>query len=427
VSAIGDVGTPNDADLSKFYEAHPDLFRAPEYRSFAVASLAPAALEQPGEIPLDRLRKEYDQRKDEFETPEQRNIQQILSPSEDKAKEAEAALAAGKDWKEVATTIAGQDPDTIDLGLLNRQEIPHELGDVAFELPLNQASPPIKTPLGWHILRVVKIEPATTKSFEEAKAQIEAGLKLEEVVDRLDKIANQADDALASGAALVDVAAKFGLKMLDVAAADEAGRDPDGKPVALPAASEEILKTVFATQQGDTSRITDAKDNSIFAVHVAKVTPPQVKPLAEVKNVAVAGWQAERKREAAAKEAAALATAVTPDLGLAKVAGDKKLTLLPAVSLSRSEAPGSTTPAALVAKLFAAKPGEVITISDATGAYTAQLKEIQSPETVPEAAAARLADQLTGEARGDIAGEFTEALRRRFPVEIQRAALDRMF
>jgi peptidyl-prolyl cis-trans isomerase D len=427
VSAVGTVGTPSQEALKKFYEAHPDLFRAPEYRSFTVASLAPTDFEQPGPIAEEKLRQEYDQRKDEFDTPEQRDIQQILAPSEDKAKAAEAALAAGKDWKEVATTIAGQNPDTIDLGLLNRQAIPHELGDVAFELPLNKPSQPVKSPLGWHILRIVKIEPGTTKSFEEAKPRIEADLKLREATDRLDKIANQADDALAGGATLAEVAAKFGLKTLNVAATDEGGRDPQGKPVALPVASDEILKTAFATNAGDTSRITDTKDGSIFAVHVDTITPPQVRPLAEVKATAVAGWQAEQKRETATKEAAALAAAVTPDLPLAKVAGDKGLPLLPGVKLGRNAAPGSTTPPALVAKLFAAKPGDTVTVSDATGAYAAQLKEIQSPATIPEAAAAKLADQLAGDARGDIASQFSKALRQRFPVEIQRTALDRMF
>ena len=103
------------------------------------------------------------------------------------------------------------------------------------------------------------------------------------------------------------------------------------------------------------------------------------------------------------------------------------MTLLPASPLSRGEAPGQTVSPALVAKLFAAKSGDVVTASDETGAYTAQLKEIQSPETIPDAAAAGLSDQLAGEAKVGITGEFTEALRHRFPVAIQHEALDRMF
>ena len=91
-AAITDVGQPSEAELTKFYEANLDLFRAPEYRGFTLASLSPSDLPAPAEIPEDKLRAEYEQRKEEFETPEQRQIQQILAPSEEKAKEAEAAL-----------------------------------------------------------------------------------------------------------------------------------------------------------------------------------------------------------------------------------------------------------------------------------------------------------------------------------------------
>jgi len=266
-----------------------------------------------------------------------------------------------------------------------------------------------------------------TQSFEQTKAQIATELKRQNAADRLDKIGNQADDALAGGGALADVAAKYQLKTTTVEAADEGGKDPHDKAIALPVTADEVLKTVFATNQGDTSRITDMKDGSIFAVHLDKVTPPQVRPLAEVKSEAVAAWQAEQKREAATKRAEALAGAVNPGVPLAKAAADKRLTLVAATPLSRSATPGQNVSPALVAKLFAAKPGDIVTASDDNGAYAAQLREIQSPETIPDAAAAGLSDQLASEARVGIAGEFTEALRHRFPVEIQREALDRMF
>jgi peptidyl-prolyl cis-trans isomerase D len=427
VTGVKDVGQPSEADLTKFYETHPDLFRAPEFRAFAVASLAPADVAKPEDIQESKVREEYQQRKDEFETPEQRQVQQILSPSEEKAKEAEAALAAGKDWKDVATTIAKQDPETIDLGLLKRTEMPQIIADVAFELPLEKPSEPIKTPLGWHILRVVKIEPAATQTFEQAKPQIEAEMAQQAAIDRLEKLGNKVDDALAGGAPLADTAAKFGLKVTNVAAADVNGADPDSKPVALPLAKDEILKTAFSTEQGDTSRVSQTQDGAIFAVRVEKVIAPQVRPLAEVKDKAVAAWQAEQKRESVSKEAEALAAAVKPELPLAKVAGDKKLTVTPSAPLSRDAQNAAPAPPALISKLFAAKKGDVVTANDGSGAYVAQLKEIQIPENPADTAITGLSDQLAGEARVDAVGEFTEALRRRYPVEIKRDALDRMF
>ena len=427
VAGVKDVGQPSDADLAKFYETHPDLFRAPEYRAFTVGSLAPEEVVRPGDIPENKVREEYEQRKDEFETPEQRDVQQILSPSEEKAKEAAAALDAGKDWKEVATTIAKQDPESIDLGMMKRQDLPQQLAEVVFELPLNRPTDPIKTPLGWHILRVVKIEPAATQSFEQAKPQIQAELAQQEGIDKLEKLGNKVDDALAGGMPLADAAAKFGLKLATVAAADSNGADPDGKPVALPAGKEEMLKTAFSTEQGDTSRVAQTQDGAIFALHVDKVTPPQVRPLAEVRDKAVAAWQAEHKRETVTKQAEELAAAVKPDVPLAKVAADKKLSVTPSPPLSRDAQNAAPAPAALVSKLFAAKKGDVVTATDASGAYVAQLKEVQVPENPSDDVVSGLTQQLAGEARSDVAGAFTEALKRRYPVDIKRDALDRMF
>ena len=62
------------------------MFRAPEYRGFTLASLSPADLKPEAEIPEDTLRSAYEERKDEFHVPEQRQIEQILAPTEEKAK-----------------------------------------------------------------------------------------------------------------------------------------------------------------------------------------------------------------------------------------------------------------------------------------------------------------------------------------------------
>jgi peptidyl-prolyl cis-trans isomerase D len=426
-AGAADVGQPSEDDLTRFYDAHPDLFRAPEYRAFTLVSLSPSDLSQGIEVSEARLKDEYDQRQDEFVLPERRDVQQILAPSEEKAKEAEAALSAGRDWAEVATTIAGQKPDTIDLGLTKRDEMPKELGDVAFELPLDKASEPIRSPLGWHILRVVKIEPPATQSFAEVKAKLEAEVARREAVDRVYKLANRVDDALAGGATLDDAAAKFGLKKTVVDAVDEAGQDRDGKTVPLPVAPAEVVKLAFATEQGRASRVTETADDAIFALRVDKVTAPAVRPLAEVKDKAIAAWREEQQRDRVTKEAEALAAAAGPDKALAALAAEKGLKATTTAPFLRSPGRDSTVAPALVAKLFAAKPGEAVTAEDASGAFVAQLTQVQTPDQVPEAAAAQLSRELAAGLQRDLGEEFTQALRAQFPVDIKRAALDQMF
>jgi peptidyl-prolyl cis-trans isomerase D len=426
-ASVADVGQPGEQQLKSFYDGHPDLFRAPEYRTFTLASLGPSDLAKDIEIPEAKLKEEYDQRRDELQIPERRQVEQILAPSEEKAKEAEAALAAGKDWKEVATTIAGQDPDTIDLGLLRRDEMPGALADVAFELPLDKPSQPVKTPLGWHILRVVKMEPPVAQTFEQAKPKLEADLANQEAADRIYKIANNVDDALAGGATLSDAAAKFGLKLTTVAAVDVAGHDPADKPVELPISPHDVLKTAFATNEGQTSRVTETSDNGIFVLRTDKVIPSHVKPLDEVKEKAVADWQADKRREMVSEQAKELAAAVTSETRLAAVAAEKGLKATTSQPFTRTPGRDEGLPPPLIGKLFAAKLGEVVTASDANGSYIAQLDGVQRPENPPQTATAGLSRQLDAAQQADLAEEFTQALRARFPVEIHRDVLDRLF
>jgi peptidyl-prolyl cis-trans isomerase D len=426
-AAVGNVGPPSAADLKAYYEAHKDLFRAPEYRGFKIASLSPDDVKSSAPIAEDKLHQAWEQRKDAFGKPEERDIEQILAPSEAVAKQAEAALKAGKSWNEVATKIAKQAPDTIDLGLLSQKEILPALGDAAFKSPLNTPTPPIKSPLGWHILRVTKIVPATTLTFAEAKPKLENQLKTEDAVNRLATIGNNADDGLAGGLSLAADAQKFGLKLMTVPAVDQQGLGPDGKHVKLPVGSDDVVKTVFATNEGDTSRVTDTSGGAIFAVTVNKIMPPAAQPLSQVKDKVAADWRAEQRRAIAEKNARALAATVSPSQPLAQAAAAKGLSLLKVGPLVRTPLPGEAVPPELIARLFTAKPGAVVTVNDADGAYTAQLKAIDTPTTVPAGPAASISQQLADEARLDIAKQYTDGLRRDFTVSVNQAVLDRMF
>ena len=103
------------------------------------------------------------------------------------------------------------------------------------------------------------------------------------------------------------------------------------------------------------------------------------------------------------------------------------MTVQSGVTLGRTPESGQSFPPALVSKLFAAKPGDAVFVADESGGYAAQLKDVQVPQTIPDDEAAKLAQQITGEMRLDAAGEFTQGLRRRYPVDINREELDRVF
>ncbi len=302
LSAAANIAPPTDDQLTKFYNDHPDMFRAAEYRSFTVASLAAGDLEGGIKISDDQLKAAYQDHKEDFNVPEERDVQQILAPSEDKAKAVETALAGGEDFQKAATEIAGQDPSTVDLGLVKEDDLPKELAQPTFSLPLNKPSDPIKSELGWHIVRVVKIEPPKTMSFDDAKDQLDKQVIAEKAADQLDDIANKADDALAGGALSRRRRQKFGLKLTTIADTDASGRRPSRQTGHLAGRhGREVLKYgLLDTNANETSRITaieDAGQGDFRRPSPSTRSPrPAVKPLARcVKDQAVAVWQAQEK------------------------------------------------------------------------------------------------------------------------------------
>jgi len=428
-NAVGDVGEPDDRTLNTFYDQHQDQFRAPERRAFTVATLSPAEIALGIKIPQDKLEAEYKARGDEFREPERLELQQILVPDEAKAKQAEDALKSGKDFAAVAHDVAGETPDAINLGSLKRDDFPSpQLADAAFALKPGEVSAPVKTTFGWHILRLVSIKPEEVQSFDKAKDKLASDLAGAQAADEIAKTANAIDDALAGGAKFPEIVQKFGLKTLKVQDVDSSGHDPAGKEIELPESGAAILQTAFATAAGQTSDLKDAQDQGYYLVSVEKVTPAAVLPLAQIRDKVVAQWQESERQARLAKLGQDIANAVNGGQSLEDVAALHGLKPFTTAALVRT-ASDKQIPPTLLAKLFAGKRGEAVTApaEGNGGAIVAVVKELLPPDpaqaNTQKTAIAREVEQAM---RGDVMSEFSQALRGRYPVSIDQAALDRL-
>ena len=91
-------------------------------------------------------------------------------------------------------------PADTDLGLLSRDQVPlPELAEAAFLLDSGTISRPIKTDLGWHIVRVGEIQQATVQPLREVRDEIRRVLAEDKAVDELFGLANRFEDALGGG------------------------------------------------------------------------------------------------------------------------------------------------------------------------------------------------------------------------------------
>ncbi len=425
-SAVPAGPAPTEEQLAAFHDSHEDAFRKPEQRSFSLALLRIDDIAATIKIPDDKLKEEYDARHNEFHTAEERDLQQLLLPDEAKAKAAKAALDAGRDFAAVAKETANADAASTDLGWVKRDDLPPELATAAFALPQGKASDPVQTSFGWHILRVNGIKPEAVQSFEAVKDRLAQEVARDQAGDQIAKTANDIDDALAAGTPFAAVAQKFALKTQTIASIDAQGRGADGKQVELPQPADAVLHAAFATDADQNSPLTELGQDGYFIVHVDKVTPSEVQPLAAAHDQAVALWQADQKQQALAKLADTMVAEVNGGKSLKDAAAARKLTVTTTPPLQRN---GSTPaiPPALVVAMFGAKQGGAVSAPSGDDYALAQVETIEPADPAKDAAAVKeLSGALSDEMRNDTLSAFDQALRTHFPVVINQANLDRL-
>lgn len=425
-SAVPAPPAPTEGQLAAFHDAHQDAFRAPETRDVKLATLRIDDLAAGIKIPEDKLKDAYQARQGEFHTPEQRQLEQMLLPDESKAKAAKAALDAGQDFAAVAKAQTGADAATTELGWVKRDDLPASLADTAFALKEGGTSDPVQSSFGWHILRLTGIKPEITEPFDTVKAKLAQEMARDQAGDEISRTANAIDDALAGGASFADVAQKFGMKTESLTGIDAQGQSADGKEVALPQPRDPILHAAFATDRGQTSQLTELGEDGYFLVEVDKVVPAAVKPLAETHDQAVNLWQQDQRATGLTQLADSIAKEVEGGKSLKDIAQSRKLTLTTTPPLERTG--GSTAiPPALVAKLFGAKSGEVVSAAAGDNMIIAQLASVQPADPAQDkAAVAQLSGQLGTAMQSDMLDAFDQALRAKFPVDVKQANLDRL-
>jgi peptidyl-prolyl cis-trans isomerase D len=415
---------PDEAALAAFHKKNPALFTAPEYRRIVALQLDPAEVAATIEPPEKRLRDEFEFRRRALSVPERRELQQVLVQDEAVARKIAAALQEGQSLEKAAQDVAKAKPS--DLGKLRRTDLTPALAEAAFALPRDGVSAPVNDPLGWHLIRVVSIEPGREPTFDELRQKIRDDMARDLAIDILNKQTNQIEDALAGGATIEETAVKVGARPIRIPAMDVQGRDSGGRKVSGIPKDPKFIEVAFATPAGQVTTLEETADGGFFVLRVDSVTAPALKPLAAVRTEAVSAWKRQQLLDATRKRAEAVRTDASGLGGIDKAAarhGLKAVTSKPFTRFVRD--PSSPVSDALAAEAFRAKPGDIMLAPGPDGYLVGQLRQVIAAEPGKNAEEARLLrTQLANALAQDIAGQYLAALKQRYPVTIIRAAVD---
>ncbi|MDH3918978.1 MAG: SurA N-terminal domain-containing protein, partial [Rhodospirillales bacterium] len=319
--SLPELPAPSTADLEKIHDENADRFQAPEYRSVTLIRLEAEDLAKEVSVSEDDLRAEFEARQEEFRVPEKRAVEQIVYLDETAASDAKRQLDGGTAFAEVSRSTQGKDP--VGLGLMSRDDMAAQLpvlADTAFALDAGASSVPVQSPFGWHILHVSKIEPGREPDFDAVRDELAGDLAMRESVDRMVEIANELDAELGSGATFEEAAELLQLELRRLPAIDAAGKDPAGAAVSGLPPLGEFSQTVFQTEPGQDSLLTETRDGNYFAVRVDGITPAVTRPLEEVRAEVAALWTDLEEDRLTRERAEALAKRIEDGEAMAAVA-----------------------------------------------------------------------------------------------------------
>jgi foldase protein PrsA len=136
-------------------------------------------LEPQIKITDDDLKTYFDENKDSLGEAEQVNASHILVEDEATAKEVKQKLTDGADFAELAKEYSTDEASKESggkLGFFPKGTMVTEFEDVAFALPINEISEPVKSDYGYHIIKVEEKKEAKEADYDDSKEAIKQTL-----------------------------------------------------------------------------------------------------------------------------------------------------------------------------------------------------------------------------------------------------------
>ena len=334
----------DDGTVESYYKSHLSQYMTPESVHLQYAELRLDSLAAQQTVSDSDLRAAYEKEKSRLEMPEKRRARHILITGKDDASalaQAEQVLAqakAGKDFGELAKQYS-QDPGSAsnggDLGWADRSSFVKPFADALFGMKTGEIAGPIKTQFGYHIIRLDEIQSSKSKSFEEARSELEAQVRRDHATDRFGDIQEQLSAKLAEpGADLSALAEQYHLQQGDVASyAKTAGAAPLGAAPAL----QELLFSEPPLAVGRLGGPVLLGDDRLVIVKVLDRRKPAPQPLAEVRAGIVTALTGVQETAAALKAADSARQKLASGASFDAVAKELKVSADPAHFIGRSD------------------------------------------------------------------------------------------
>jgi peptidyl-prolyl cis-trans isomerase D len=429
LSAAPEPEAPTEAQLQRFLENNPQRFSTPEFRQISIAVLSAETLAAEIAVSEDDIKQAFEARHGQYDRPERRQIRQVVLADEARAREVAQLWQSGADWEtvEAAATAAGGQAMALPMGDKASLPIP-ALADAAFAALPQSVTDPVQSPFGWHVIGIEAVEAAQIFTLDQLRDQLRRDIAKDRALDLAYERGNKVEDALAGGMTLAEAAPRFGLMLVN-ATLDPGGRSPANEAVALPVAADQrnaVLRAIFAQDQGAAPRLQEFGD-AFAAIEISAVTPPQLRPFAEVEQELRRAVIADARRRFTETRAAGLLAAQRGGKTLIEAAQEMGLISTRTAPFGRDPAQGSPVPPELLPPLFEAKRGEATMAEIRGGFAVASVADILRLDPASDPLGmGRVRVEIEQAVGDDLEQQFQVALRARANVRINERLLEQV-
>ena len=422
-----EIADPEESVLAAWFDERKADWNAPEYRAVRYFAVSPLEIARVDEVTDDEAKARYDANPQRFTTVERRRVEQIVFPDRGEADAAAEALAVGQTFDELMA-VRSLTPEDVDLGVVTRTQLADPtIAEAAFALTADAVSPVVDGRFGPVILRASQIEAAVVTPFESVAASLKTEIAAERAVAEINDMYDAIEDARAGGDTIAEVATKYGIPLVTLAAVDESGNDEAGTPVAdLPA---NLLAGVFESDVGLENDPVEPARNSFVWYEVTAVTQPRERPLAEVRDRVLAAWKEAQRQAQLEQNTAAVAREVNDRGSMVTVAAELLMAVRSMPGVTRVTTPSGDFSSAALAAVFDAEAGKAA--SAPGGQPLTSLVFVVDRVTVPPFAAdsadlAQAKGQFDSQFVGDLLGMYVGELQGNTDVRFNQPLLEQL-
>lgn len=190
-----------DAEANRYYEANKASFQTPQQASVDYILVDMKSISAGIELDADAAKKYYNEHRSSYAQEDKRKVAHILvafngdeSAAKKKAQALLTRIQLGADFAELAKsssddTFSGEDGGELDWLEKGIMDPAFETAAFALKNDGDVTTELVRSDFGFHIIKLLAVEPGKVKAFADVKTTIETRLKNEQAVSRFDELA----------------------------------------------------------------------------------------------------------------------------------------------------------------------------------------------------------------------------------------------